>query len=219
MDTESLDTFDGFIVATKIKDGKTRVLVELPSPISLGDGEVCQISVAEPMITKDQKAALHCLFRDIGKAKGMCEEAVKVHIKLSLKFDHVSKLTKADASNKMEAVLDYCLEQNVPLNHPCWDNLETRKRLEKSLHYKCCIKSGKKYGEGQGVHYHHEPPLGRGVDRRKVDPNNELPGFYIVGDLHSMIHNDGLSAFEELFHLQGLKEHVAHYYKRKEKQK
>jgi len=195
---------DARVLQRKLMDGKTRVVLEVdhPSWLPEKDGNFCFVEVDANAKTCKQNRAIHALFADIARQMGESRHQIKMMIKQAIEVESWADATREQARDAIDIVLELCKEHDITLSHKTWQDLGEKQQFDVALHKKVCIVCGKK------SQHHHIDPIGRGRDRKKVDPNNELPGLPVCSEHHTEIHTIGVESFEKKYHLTGICEYA-----------
>jgi hypothetical protein len=157
-------------------------------------------------ITGDQMRKLYAIWRDISNATGSEEKDVKTEWKHVLRNSHslpadysLADITKDQASDLIETIVLWCIENEIPLSERPADILtDIQKYMLMCLNKKICCVCGRA-GE-----IHHYDAVGMGRDRNKID-DSQCRKMCLCRDHHTEIHTIGGKTFCEKYHLDPVK--------------
>lgn len=155
-------------------------------------------------ITADQRRKAYATIRDIADHTGYLPEEQKewlkyLHIaKTGCEYFSLSDCTVDMAREFINTILEYALENGVPLSDPA---IERADDIGKYLyfcilHRKCCVC-------GRDGEIHHVDAVGMGNDRRSIDDRGYRK-MCLCRQHHTIAHQRGMKAFEAMYHVYGI---------------
>ncbi len=156
-------------------------------------------------ISSDQRRKAYATINDIAIWMGDAPEAVKEW----MKYRHIcrtgdgyfslSRCTMDTAREFINTLLDFCLENGVPLGEY---GVQRTDDIGKYLW--CCLKYKKCAICGRPGEVHHWDAIGMGNDRRKVDDSVHRK-ICLCREHHTIAHSRGSAAFERMYHVYGIR--------------
>lgn len=171
------------------------------------------IEIHDPrLISNEQRRLLYAMFRDIShhfNGKDYNQKRGIEQVKEGLKSKFIAEckakpfsLSNADVTTAREFtefVLEFMFEHAVPINQKMHTMAkEINNYLYLCLVYRRCAECGKR------ADIHHDPPIGKGVDRSTVDHTKYKLTALCRGH-HNEAHQIGQETFNQKYHLDGIK--------------
>ncbi|HJD35753.1 MAG TPA: hypothetical protein IAA00_02245 [Candidatus Blautia ornithocaccae] len=156
-------------------------------------------------ITSLQRRKAYATIRDISDWTGYFPEEQKewlkyLHIeRTGSDYFSLSDCSMDTAREFINTMLEYALEEGIPLSEP---GVERTEDIGKYLYY--CIKHKRCAVCGKDGEIHHVDTIGMGRDRRLVDDSNYRK-ICLCRAHHTAAHQRGMKAFEEMYHVYGIK--------------
>lgn len=179
----------------------------LPLKVSIRvDGEACKAAAA--LISDDQRKKIYVLIKAIadhmGEDANAAKNILKGHfckVKECSAFS-LSDCSKEKASSFLEFLIEFCLQQEVPINESIAHIAESPEAYQLMCirQKKCCVC-------GRPGEIHHYDALGMGADRKTYDDTNNRK-MCLCRLHHSEIHSSKLTKEEwcEQHHVVPVKE-------------
>ena len=155
-------------------------------------------------ISAEQRRKVFALLNDISEWNGDIPEALKEH----MKYYHMAKVgcehfslsdcTMTDAREFINTLIEFCLENSVPLSD---SGANLTDDMSRYLYFcimnkKCCIC-------GQNGEIHHVQRIGMGANRNKVD-DTEYPKMCLCRKHHTQCHTMPQTDFNRMYHVEGI---------------
>lgn len=155
-------------------------------------------------ISTEQRKKAYATIRDISDYTGYLPEEQKewlkyLHIcRTGSRYFHLSDCSMDTASEFINTMLDYALENGIPLSDNAVNRTDDINRyLYACLVHKKCAVCGR---EGE---IHHEDAIGMGNDRRRVD-DSEYRKICLCRMHHTAAHQMGVPRFRGMYKVYGI---------------
>lgn len=155
-------------------------------------------------ISAEQRKKAYATMRDISDYTGYLPEEQKQWLKYlyicrtGREYIHLSDCSMDEAREFINVILDYALENGIPLSENALERTDDINRyLYACLLYKKCAVCGRP-GE-----IHHEDAIGMGNDRRQVDDSGYRK-ICLCRLHHTMAHHMGAVSFRQMYRVYGI---------------
>ncbi|MCD2492754.1 putative HNHc nuclease [Lacrimispora sp. NSJ-141] len=155
-------------------------------------------------ISAEQRRKAYATINDIAMWMGDAPEAVKEW----MKYRHIcrtgdgyfslSDCTMDTAREFINTLLDFCLEQGVPLGE-----YGAQRTDDIGKYLWCCLKYKKCAVCGRPGEVHHWDAVGMGNDRTRVDDSGHRK-ICLCREHHTAAHSRGNASFEKMYHVYGI---------------
>lgn len=106
-----------------------------------------------------------------------------------------NKMKKDQAAELIQTVIDYCLDNDIPLQKNYLSQMEEKQLFKMTMKRICWV-----CGTQPADLHHHEGLVGMGRNRKSID-NSQSKYMTLCRTCHTIAHQMGLKKFEELHHL------------------
>lgn len=156
------------------------------------------------MISAEQRKKAYATMRDISDYTGYLPEEQKEWLKYLYicrtgnGYFHLSDCSMDTAREFINVILDYALENGIPLSENALERTDDIGRYLYSclLHKKCAVC-------GRTGENHHEDTIGMGNDRRRVDDSRHRK-ICLCRLHHTIAHKLGVKRFREMYKVYGI---------------
>lgn len=165
----------------------------------------------EPLVkdttTDEQRKHFYALINDIHDYTGEAKWKIKLNMKYLYMVTHDKEKEPSLARNKMKSsetrkliqtVIDYCLENEIPLQKNYLSEMEERQLYTMTMKRICWV-CGKE--RSQLAHYE---AVGLGRNRNKID-HTKHHFMCLCQDCHTKQHQMGVESFMKLHHIKPIK--------------
>lgn len=147
-------------------------------------------------ITIQQRKSYYATLKDISNYTGHLTEYLHDYFKFLYKYLHedinisMSDCTVTQAKEMITILIDFAIDNNVPLSERVIDRVEDVDRyIYKCIVKRLCIVDGRPNSD-----FHHTTAVGMGRDRKKID-HVGMKGFTLCRSCHNIIHQMGEEEF------------------------
>ncbi len=109
-----------------------------------------------------------------------------------------NKLKKEDASKLIQTIIDYCLDNGIPLQNNYLDEMNSKHLFKMTMNRIC-------WTCGKSAQIHHVNAVGMGRNRSTYENHDEHLYMALCPNCHSEAHRIGQKTFENKYHVQGIK--------------
>lgn len=190
---------DGTVLQIKIPD------VDLSQYIVEKKARYAEIRIDDGRtITSLQRRKAYATIRDISSWTGYFPEEQKEWLKYLYiertgnSYFSLSDCSMDTAREFINAILDYALEEGIPLSER---GIERTDDIGRYLY--SCIKNKRCAVCGRPGEIHHVDAIGAGRDRRHVDDSGYRK-ICLCREHHTAAHQRGMKAFEQMYHVYGI---------------
>ncbi len=155
-------------------------------------------------ISAEQRKKIYATIRDISDYTGYLPDEQKQWLKYLYvcrtggEIIHLSDCSMDTAREFINIILDYALENGIPLSQNALERTDDVNRyLYSCLVHKRCAVCGR---DGE---IHHEDTIGMGNDRRQVDDSGRRK-ICLCRTHHTMAHQMGVRRFREMYKVYGI---------------
>lgn len=155
-------------------------------------------------ISAEQRKKAYATIRDISDYTGYLPEEQKEWLKYLYicrtggEYIHLSDCSMDEAREFISVILDYALENGIPLSENALERTDDINRYLYSclVHKKCAVC-------GRPGEVHHEDAIGMGNDRRQVDDSGRRK-ICLCRLHHTMAHQMGVIQFRQMYRVYGI---------------
>jgi hypothetical protein len=156
-------------------------------------------------ISGKQMRAIHATFRDIAEYQGETERYVKGKAKYDywvatgFPLSHFPKLTMTQAGDFIDWLLEWCVENEIPLSEKLTARCDDIKRIIYAclLHKRCAVC-------GAPAELHHADAIGMGGDRKEAHHGGRL-AMSLCRSHHTETHTISFPEFCQKYHVEPVK--------------